>query len=252
MSAAPPMTPPPIEPVQPGMSQAARIINTYFAPSKTFEDIRRNASWWVPLLLSSVFAIALFVTIDKKVGFDQVAQTMMSKSPQFQQQPIEQQQKTTAIVAVSMKYSGYAAPIFIIIYALVIAAVLMATFNFGMQAEVPFSRALAIVIYSWLPGIVSSILGIVSLLVGNPDNFHFENPVATNAAYFLDPTTTSKFVYALLQSFDVIGLWIVVLMGIGFAVNAKKKISIGTGIMVVGAWYFLIKLLGAAWAGMRG
>ncbi len=151
-----------------------------------------------------------------------------------------------------MKYSGFAAPIFIIIYALIIALVLMATFNFGMQAEVAFSRALAIVIYAWLPGIVSSILAIVSLLVGNPDNFHFENPVATNAAYFLDPATTSKFVYVLLQSFDVIGLWIVVLMGIGFAVNAKKKISIGTGIMVVGCWYFLIKLLGAVWAGMRG
>ncbi len=85
MSTAPPMTPPPIEPVQPGLSQAARIVNTYFAPTKTFEDIRRNASWWVPLLLSSVFAIAFFVTIDKKVGFDQIAQTMMSKSPQFQQ-----------------------------------------------------------------------------------------------------------------------------------------------------------------------
>ena len=252
MSAAPPMTPPPIEPVQPGLSQAGRIINTYFAPTKAFEDIRRSASWWLPFLLSSVFAVGYFVTIDKKVGFDQIAQTMMSASPQFQQQPVEQQQKTTAIVAVSLKYTGYAAPILIIIYALVIALVLMATFNFGMQAEVPFSRALAIVIYAWLPGIVSSILAIVSLLVGNPDNFHFANPVATNAAYFLDPATTSKFVYALLQSFDVIGLWITVLMGIGFAVNAKKKISIGTGITVVGVWYFVIKLIGAAWVGLRG
>lgn len=252
MSTSPLMTPPPIEPGESGLSEPARIINTFFAPSKTFEDIRRNASWWMPLVLSSVFAIAFFVTIDKKVGFDQVALATMQKSPQFQQQPPEQQQQTLKLVAAITKYSGYLAPIFIMIYALVIALVLMATFNFGLQAEVSFSRALAIVMYSWLPGLVSSILGIVSLLVGNPDTFHLENPVATNAAYFLDPTTTSKFLYGLAQSVDVIGLWIVVLMGIGFAMNAKKKISISAGIMVVGSWYFLVKLISAALAGLRG
>ena len=237
---------------QPGLSEPARIINTFIAPGKTFEDIKRKSSWWVPFVLSSVFAIAFFVTIDKKVGFDQVTRDMMSHNSQIQQQTPEQQERTIALVSTITKYSGYAAPLFVLLYGLVIAAVLLATFNFALQAEVTFGRSLAIVFYSWLPGIVASTLGIISLMIGNPDNFHLQNPVATNPAYFLDQATTSKFLYAFLTAFDVITLWTVVLMGIGFAVNSKKKLSTSTAIMVVAGWFFLAKLIAAAFAQIRG
>lgn len=237
---------------QPGLSEAARIINTFIAPSKTFEDIKRKASWWVPFVLSCVFAIAFFVTIDKKVGFDQVSREMLSHNSQVQQQTPEQQERTIAITTAITKYLGYAAPVFILLYGLVIAAVLMATFNFALQAEVSFGRSLAIVFYAWLPAILSSILGIISLMIGNPDSFHMQNPVATNPAYFLDQATTSKFLYTFLTSFDVISLWTVVLLGIGFTVNSKKKLSTGTAIMVVAVWFFLVKLVGASFAQLRG
>ena len=78
-----------------------------------------------------------------------------------------------------------------------------------------------------------------------------ENPVGTNPAYFLDPATTSKFVYTILTSFDVISLWCVVLIGIGFAINAKKKISPAAGITLVAAWFFVYKLGSATLAALR-
>ena len=41
---------------QPGesaaLSQMERVVDTFVAPTKTFADIRRNASWWLPFLLS--------------------------------------------------------------------------------------------------------------------------------------------------------------------------------------------------------
>jgi hypothetical protein len=251
MSAVPPMTPPPIEPIEPGLSEPARLINTFVAPSKTFEDIRRNASWWVPLVLISIIGIGYHFTIDKKVGFDQIAREIAAQSPQIQKQSPEQQETSMTFIRASTKYAGYFFPVFAILGALLVGAVMMATFNFGLQAEVSFGQSLAIMMYAWLPSILWSVLGMVTVFVGNPDNFHFQNAVATNPAYFLDPATTSKFLYAFLMSFDVISLWIVALIGIGFAVNAKKKISIGTAITVVGAWYFLVKLIGAAVAGFR-
>ena len=37
--------------VAPGLSQWQRVTNTFTAPSKTFEDIKRgNKSWWMPFL----------------------------------------------------------------------------------------------------------------------------------------------------------------------------------------------------------
>ena len=235
----------------PGLSEPARLINTYVAPSKTFTDIRRNASWWVPFVISAICAVAFFMTVGKKVGFEEVAQKMFANNNAVQQLPEAQRDQIIARTATGFKVGTYIGPIFLLLYALIDAAVLMATFNFIMAAEVSFSRALAIVMYGWLPNVVSSILAIVTLFFGDPEGFRLDNPVGTNPAYYLDPTTTSKFVYSFLTSFDVFSLWCVVLMGMGFALNSKKKISLGSGIGAVAVWFFIYKLGAAALASLR-
>jgi hypothetical protein len=258
----PPPPPPPMypatsspvapEPAGPGLSEPQRLVDTFIAPSKTFTDIRRNASWWVPLLLISIFSISFFVMIDKKVGFDQVARTMLANNKAIQQLSPAQQEQAYARTAIGLKVGEYAAPIFVLIYVLIVAAVLMATFNFMMDAQVSFSQSMAVVMYGWLPGILSAILAMLALAFGDSEGFRMDNPIGTNPAHFLDPTTTSKFVYAMLTSIDLISIWMIVLIGMGFALNAKKKISIGSAIGVVAVWYFIVKLCGAGFAAMRG
>jgi len=240
------------EPTGSGLSEPLRLINTFFAPQKTFTDIRRNASWWVPLLLISIFSISFFVMIDKKVGFEQVARTMLANNKAIQQLGPAQQEQAIARTAIGLKVGEYAAPIFILIYVLIVAAVLMATFNFMMDAQVSFSQSMAIVMYGWLPGILSAILAMLVLQFGDTEGFRMDNPIGTNPAHFMDPATTSKFLYALLTSIDLISIWIVVLIGMGFALNAKKKISTGSAITAVAVWYFIAKLCGAAFAAFRG
>ena len=45
------------------LSQAERFIDTFVAPSKTFADIRRDASWWLPCVIATIFTIiAVFAT----------------------------------------------------------------------------------------------------------------------------------------------------------------------------------------------
>ena len=52
-----------------GLSQSSRIIDTFIAPSKTFTDINRNPSWWVPWVLMSVVSMAVRLGGDQKIGF---------------------------------------------------------------------------------------------------------------------------------------------------------------------------------------
>jgi ABC-type sugar transport system permease subunit len=121
-----------------------------------------------------------------------------------------------------------------------------------MDAQVSFSQSMAIVMYGWLPGIFTTILTIFTLSFGDPEGFRMENPVGTNPAHFMDPASMSKFLYSLLTSVDVISLWIVVLIGIGFAVTAKKKISTGAAIGTVAVWYFIAKVCAAGFASLGG
>lgn len=240
------------EPEQPRLSEPARIIDTFVAPSKTFLDIRQNASWWVPWLLMSIFAIGFWITVDKKIGFDQVVHNMMANNKQLEQQSPDQQARTLAITTTVTKYSGYLSPVFILFTALMTALGLWVTFNFAMSAEIPFGRAMAIVMYGWLPSLLSGILAAIVVWFGDPEGFRLESPLGTNPGHYMDPQTTSKFVIGALSSLDVFGLWIVILLGIGFALNARKKLSIGSSIGIVAGWYFLIKLAGAGLAALRG
>ncbi|PYY15417.1 MAG: hypothetical protein DMG60_17700 [Acidobacteria bacterium] len=235
---------------QPGLSEPQRIINVFVAPSKTFADIRRNASWWVPWLILSLCGIGFTVLLDKKIGYDQISENQIKLSPKAQERmeqlPPEQQQQRIHASANFFKYTfGYGAPISSLLFLVIIAAVLMGTFNFGVGTEVTFKQALAITSYSLLIRLVSVVLLSGAVLANSdPSAFNISNPVATNPAFFLSITDTPRFLYSMLAGIDVITLWIYAVLGIGFAVVGKKKVS--TGIAVMAGWWLLLTVCGAA------
>ena len=250
--AASPLPPPsaPVPSPEPApLSEGARIINTFIAPSKTFTDLRRNASWWGPWLVICFFALLFIYSMDRQIGFDQISKNEVAHSAradQFDKLPADQQERQIRISSSFVRYFSYGIPLTILLFYAIIAAVLLATFNFGAGAKVSFKTAYAIIFYAGLPGIVGSILGAVSMFAGvSPEGFNVNNPVATNPAYFMD-RAGNKFLYTMASGLDVIVIWTIVLMGIGFASNSKVKR--GTAIGIVAGWYLLWKLVTAALA----
>ncbi len=250
MAAAPVAPAPPAPPAK--MSEGARIINTYIAPSKTFTDLRRSAAWWGPWILISIFSIAFMMTIGKQVGFEQISKNQIEHSKradQFDKLPADQQARQLGISSKIIGGLGYASPLVILLISLISTTALWATFKVGASAETTFGQAYAIVMYAGLPGIVGAILGIISLFAGvNPEGFDINNPVGTNLAYYLDPDTTSKFVRGMASSIDLITIWSIVLMGIGFACTSKVKRS--TAIMIVVGWFVFYKVITSALASL--
>src|SRR5277367_5814311 len=248
--AAMPVTPIPLPPPEePPLSEGARIIDTFIAPSKTFNDLRRNASWWAPWLLISVVTLLFVFVMGKQIGFEQISKNAVAQSShaeQFEKLSADQQARQLQLSATIARYISYSLPVIQLISFVVIAAVLMAAFNFGAGAALKFKTSLAIVVYSTLPGIIGAVLGIVSMFAGvDPAGFNAQNPVATNPAHFMDPTG-NKFLYGMASALDVFILWNIVLIGIGFACNSKVKRS--TAIAIVAGWYLFYKLIGAGMA----
>jgi hypothetical protein len=235
---------PPLEPTTPGLSEPQRILNIYTSPSTTFNDIRRNASWWAPWILFSIFSIIFVTAVDKKITWDRVAENAMAnmsdaQKARMEQAPPEAQAQQRKIMTASFKYISYAFPIVILIGTVIIAAVLMGVFNFGFGAEIPFKQAFAVVMYGSLPRLASSALAIIIvLLIGNPDNFNFENPVPTNPAVLVD-SVAHPGLYRFLVSFDIIAIWTCIVLGIGFAVVSNSKVKRNTAIMTMLGLYFI-------------
>jgi hypothetical protein len=243
--------PPTAQPAQPGLSQVARIINTFIAPRKTFLDIRRSASWWLPWLLGVLSVVGFVYTVEKKVGYEAIVNNRFAHASFLQkamdQMPPDKKQEMIDKQIASSQRSIYTSPIGALIFALIYAAFLMLTFKFAFDAGVSYKASLAIVFYGWLPKVIFSLIAIVVMVIGvEPEGFDMENPLATQLGVILGSNTDHRFLYHILSGVDLFGLWCVFLMGLGFATVSQKKISTGAAVTAVAAWYVFGILLRAA------
>jgi Yip1-like protein len=251
-NAAPVMAP---EPAGRGLSEPQRLINTFIAPRKTFEDIKRNPSWWMPWLITSIFVVIFGVVAVQKIDFVRFMEQQIERSPSAQrrleQLTPEQRAKGIAIQANFSKGLLYAYPIVGLIKGLIIAAILMVVFNFILGAEVPFSNAMAVVFYSYVPFILFSVLLTISLLVSSdPNTIDITNPMPTNPGFFMEPTG-NRFLYSLASNLDLFNLWTVVLLGLGFsAASANRKPDARTGITTMLIVFAIFMLCSAGLKGL--
>jgi hypothetical protein len=233
---------PPVEP----LSEPARLVDTFVAPVKTFADVKRVSRWWSPFIVLTIASYALIVVAGQRVGWEQITENGLRMSPKqaarLESVPAEQRPAAMERAVKFTRIISYAFPIAINLpFMLIVSAILMASFNYGAGAEIPFRTALGVVVYSNLPGVLKAVLAIVALLAGsNPESFNFQNPVATNPGYFMDPLA-SPMLFRLASALDVIIIWVLVLTALGFA--AVSKLKRGTTFAVVFGWYIVITLV---------
>src|SRR5208337_1963864 len=235
---------------QPGLSQTERVVDTFVAPTKTFTDIRRNTSWWLPWLLISIFGLALVFTVDKKVGMDKVAENSIQLAPKraakLDQLNPEQRAAQMEFTAKMTRIFAYGSPALTVIIVAILAAVLLGTFNFGFGAELKFMQCMAISMYAFLPGIIKALLVILTLMIGGGEGFTFEHQLASNPGGLFDPS--SPFLYSVASSLDLFNIWTLVLTGIGY--SCVTKVKRGTCMAVVFGWWAVMVLVGAGFAAL--
>jgi Yip1 domain len=228
----------------PGLSQVERVVDTFVAPTKTFTDILRSTSWWLPFLLAVLVTLGVGFAIDKQVGFDRVVENVLHQSPSQEEQlanlPPDQRTARVKTMAIGYKYTTYAFPILILVFTAIGALVLWASFNFGLGAKTTFGQMFCVWMYASLPKLLSGLLTILTIYVGgNAESFDLKNPVGTNLGYYLPDA--APWLKSALSFFDVIGIWSLVLLVIGTAIVAK--VSRGKAAAVVVGWWVLVMII---------
>jgi hypothetical protein len=229
----------------PGLSQVERVVDTFVAPGKTFTDILRSTSWWLPFLILVIVTCASTFAVDKKIGFDRVAEQSIAQSSSASEQMANLTPQDRAarmhIIAASTKIFMYAAAVFILIFVAIVALLNWATLNFVMGAKTTFGQNFAVCMYAGLPKIFIGLLNVVLIFAGvNTESFDPNNPVGTNLGYYL--TESPQWVKVALSFFDVFGLWSLILMVIGLSIIANKS-KAQAAIVAVGWWLFGLLVL---------
>jgi hypothetical protein len=230
------------------------VANTFAAPSRTFEDIKRgNRSWWLPLIIGALFTYMLFGAVVQKIGMQQVVDNQIRMNPKAQErmaQVPEAQREMSNKIAVGFTEGAFlAGPA--IVYVAVLSLGLMATINFGFGGKAKFGSVFAVVYYAWLPQLVKALLGTVVIYSGMaPESFNIKNFAPTNLGAFLDPVDTNKALYALATSLDAVTIWTLVLLSMGTAIVAGTKRS--SGYIAVFGWWAIFVLISVGWAAAMG
>jgi hypothetical protein len=245
-----PLQPPQLSQEPAPLSEGQRLINTFFAPSKAFADLRRNASWWAPYLIIAIVSTLFVYVVDQKVGFQKVSENQIQLQPKqaerMDRMPADQRQKVMQQQVALTRIISYAVPIIALGVYAVFAGVLFATLKFGASADLKYTALFALIVYTRLPEVLMSLLAIVSLLAGvSGDGFNIQNPVATNPGYFIGPDG-SPVLRALLTPLDVFAIWTLFLTAIGITCISKVKRS--TAFAVVFGWFAVVVLARVALA----
>lgn len=226
------------------LSQVERVVDTFIAPSKTFTDLLRSTNWLLPFLLYFVVSAGFAFAVDKKIGFDSVAEQAVQQSQMAQDQMANltpavraQQMKMRAV---GTKYVSYAGGIFFLIFALIGALLNWATINFGFGAKTTFGQNFALQMFASLPVMLRSLLSAVLVFAGiGTESFNMQNPVGTNVGYYL--TDSAAWMRAAGTFFDLFGFWSLALSIIGLAcISGKTK---GQAAIVVVGWWLILLLV---------
>ncbi len=229
--------PPAAPEAQPPMGTMARMTGVLFSPSKTFADIARRPSCVVPFLLLIAFSAGISVLIAQKTDWRSFFERQMSQNSRFDN--MDQAQKDKIIesqVTWAPKISYVAGPVAVGISILLIALIYWGAFNLFKGAGLGFGTGFAITVYAFVPGLISSVLALVVLLIkprGEVDPEHFL--ASSLSAYLPDPSPA--WLDKLGQSIELFWIWSLILIAIGFAAANPKKIKPGAAVGIVfGLW----------------
>jgi len=159
MAAAPlpPVSAPVPAPAAASLSEGARIVNTFMAPSKTFTDLRRNASWWAPWLLLSSCRLRFSMWLGKRSATGRIAENQVQASAKtaarMDQLPADQRDRALERQAKGTQYFLYGYPVVILLFNTDQCLGSFWHIQVGRGADVKFKTSFAIVMYAGLPGV---------------------------------------------------------------------------------------------------
>jgi hypothetical protein len=236
------------------LSQGERIVDTFVAPSKTFGDIRRDASWWLPCLIATIFTVIAVAVPLQKLGVDQLRDGMLKAMPKIQERmdssPPDAQAAIRKSFEGSIRRNVYTVPLTVIVGGFLVGLLFMATANFAFGGKSSYWQMVAVFWYSQLPFLLMAIIGSTLIFAGvGADTYNPMNPVGTNPGYYMQGS--SSVLVALLTALDVFSIWVFALQVVGISKVAQisKGAAFGVAIIWWAIYTGIFKMLPAVFFG---
>ena len=239
----PTASPTPATPEKAGLFED--FIDIFGSPAKVFAR-RAQANPMTAFLIVSIVLIALFFASKNAMApiFD----------AQFQKGMDAAMKSNPSLTADQMAKGRGFADIAIIVsvsigipFALLLIGLVAFVFAKVFGGTMTYATALMVASYAYVPRIVGSIGVMIQTLVMDTSKLTSPHQLELGPGRFFDPVTTSPLLMGLLSRFDIITLWVTVLLAIGLVTVGKvpraKMAAVAIAFWLLGA----IPVLLGAW-----
>ena len=183
------------------------IFEIFYQPGKVFESLPERKHAWIPaIVLDMAILIAITAVTLHFIGMETILRQRLEGTrltPEQMQTALERAASPTQV------YISYAGAAFSGILAVLAIAGLLTVFAMMSSRQPRFTTMLSMVALAFLPywlitGVMTSLVMLVS---PDPGSLDVSNILATNAAAFLDRATTSKWLYSVAGSIDLLSFF---------------------------------------------
>jgi hypothetical protein len=219
------------------------IFEVFYQPGKLFASLEnRRGAWVAPLLLGLLLTTLVTVMAINLIGMDTIIRQRLQGS---QASPEQMQQALNQANSPAILYISYASPVVVGALALLVIAGLLTIFALVGSKQPKFSTNFSMVTLAYFPYTLVVSLMTILVLLAAPDRtvLDVNNLLATNVAAFMDKETTSKGLYALLSTFDILSFVEIGLLSYGF--SKVNRTSFGFGLFSVMTLWILWVLIRA-------
>ncbi|MCU1257752.1 MAG: hypothetical protein JWO80_637 [Bryobacterales bacterium] len=218
------------------------LLEVFYSPGAVFDRVRERGTWWPPLAAIVVVGLLAGALMMNMISMSTIVRKQLESNPQTVERlgpdGIERVANNPAY-----KVLGYAGAIGLPIVIVAISGILMGALSITGQ-KVSFKQVLGATAYAWWPYylLVTAMTMLIVYLSADRSDLNFKNLVATNVGAFLDPQTTSKPLYSLASSLDLLSFGLILF--ISYGLSRVSKVRMGTcAAIVFGIWaiYVLAK-----------
>jgi Yip1 domain len=225
----------------------ARVVGVFFNPKETFRDIAAAPTWIIPTVVLVVLSTIAWFALNQRMDWRSFMSQQIEKSPQAANMSPEQKEQRIeggAKISRAITYVLGIAPAVVI---LLVAAVMLASYNLFAGAGASFAQAMGIISHVFLTSILSTAIFLLVLFIKPVGTFDLDNPVATNLGVLV-PEDAAKWLMTLGKSIDIFSFWMLLLIAVGFAAVNPRKLKFGQSFAIAfGVWAVFV-LVKVTWA----
>ncbi len=219
-----------------GISVLFKVI---WSPGEAMLRAAKNSKTALaPILLLTIAGIIFTMIMFSHVSMGEIALRAMEQSGRAQQLTPEQKERflTASNGPVPKVISTVAATVGPTMTVAVVALIFFGVFSI-VGRDGPFKSFFSVTAFACVPLIVRNIASVATVMIVPQSSLMVDEIGSISPAIFLDRTSVSKAVFTLVNQLDVVSIWILILLVIGYRFVARKSVSATMrAVCVFGVW----------------